>query len=36
MTTKTAKRKAGVAVKDILEAARRYIEAEQELEHAAR
>jgi len=34
MTVRTAKRNAGVAVKDIIEAARRYIEAERALEEA--
>lgn len=36
MSVKTAKRKAGAAVKDIIDAARRYIEAEQSLEKALR
>ena len=34
MTITTAKRNAGAAVKDIIEAARRYIEAERALENA--
>lgn len=36
MTVKTAKRKASIAVKDIITAARRYVEAEQALQEAIR
>jgi hypothetical protein len=36
MTVKAAKKKAGTAIKDIIEAARRYIEAERALKESLR